>query len=240
MAAVLDALGIERVGVMGTSGGGPTALQFALRHPKRTWALVMQSAISQRYVEPHRSTNSLLGRVIFSRCPGWLVDFGGWSTICLLAKYWPGMLVRTLLYPSEDLDQAKAEARRAYVRRRPEQMAVMRGLVASGSPLSVRRAGLWNDLEQYARLPVYPLERIVCPTLVLHGRADANVPFAHGVFVARTAPNAALLAQEDCGHLIWVGPGAEGAREAVLDFLRRHAPPAGNQTQSAAGEMGNG
>jgi pimeloyl-ACP methyl ester carboxylesterase len=38
-AALLDSLGIERVAVVGFSGGGPSALQFALRHPStaRRW-----------------------------------------------------------------------------------------------------------------------------------------------------------------------------------------------------------
>src|SRR5579884_2045507 len=34
-AALLDMLGIDRASVIGFSGGGPSALQFALRHPDR-------------------------------------------------------------------------------------------------------------------------------------------------------------------------------------------------------------
>ena len=34
LAGLLDVLSIDQVCVMGTSGGGPTALQFALRHPR--------------------------------------------------------------------------------------------------------------------------------------------------------------------------------------------------------------
>src|SRR5215217_4670123 len=33
-AALLDALGVERVGVVAFSDGGPSGLQFALRHPE--------------------------------------------------------------------------------------------------------------------------------------------------------------------------------------------------------------
>lgn len=40
-ACVLDALGIRRAAVLGVSAGGPSALQFALRHPERTAALVL-------------------------------------------------------------------------------------------------------------------------------------------------------------------------------------------------------
>jgi pimeloyl-ACP methyl ester carboxylesterase len=222
MSSLLDVLAIEKVGVLGTSGGGPTALQFALRHPRRIWALVLQSAVSQRYLEPRRSTHSLLGRVVFSKTGKWLVDFGGWA-FYLLACLWPSALVRWLFNASEDLERDKAKQRRAYVRRHPAQVAFFRRLAASGLPLSVRRTGLWNDLHQYAHLPVYPLEQITCPTLVLHGCADGNVPFAHAEFVAHTVPHAELRAIKDCGHLIWVGPDAEQTREEVLAFLRRHS-----------------
>src|SRR5262245_22992801 len=64
MASLLAALRIDKVCVIGTSGGGPTALQFALRHPQRVWALVLQSAVSQQFVEPRRSTHSLIGWVV--------------------------------------------------------------------------------------------------------------------------------------------------------------------------------
>jgi pimeloyl-ACP methyl ester carboxylesterase len=148
----------------------------------------------------------------------------------LLARYWPGLLVRTLFNASEDLDRDKARRRRFYLRQHPEEMTFFRRLVASDLPLSMRQTGLWNDLHQYAHLPVYPLEQITCPTLVLHGRGDGNVPFAHAQFVARTVPKVELLAIEDCGHLIWVGPDASQVREQVLAFLTRHAPPPANPT----------
>jgi pimeloyl-ACP methyl ester carboxylesterase len=222
LSGLLDVLGIAQVAIMGTSGGGPTALQFALRHPHRVWALVLQSAVSQRYVEPRRSTDSLLGRVVFSKSGKWPVDFAGWA-LYSLTHLWPSSLVRLFFNASEDLERDKAKQRRAYVRRHPAQIAFFHGLAASGLPPSARRTGLWNDLHQHAHLPVYPLEQITCPTLVLHGCADGNVPFAHAEFVARTVPHAELLALEDCGHLIWVGPDAEQTREKVLAFLRRHS-----------------
>lgn len=227
LAGLLDVLGIDKVAVMGTSGGGPTALQFALRHPERLWALVLQSAISQRFVEPRRSTSSLIGRVIFSRSGRWLADFGAWG-IYLLSRYFPSIVVRSLLRASDDLDRRRARQRWSYVRRHREQMAAFQHLAASGMLLiSVRRTGLWNDLHQFAYLPVYPLNQIACPTLVMHGRADGNVPFAHAAAVVQSVPNAELCATEDCGHWIWAGPGAQQARETVMAFLTRHAPRAG-------------
>lgn len=46
-AALLDALDIHEVAVLATSGGGPSALQFALRYPDRCWGIILLSAISQ-------------------------------------------------------------------------------------------------------------------------------------------------------------------------------------------------
>jgi pimeloyl-ACP methyl ester carboxylesterase len=225
VASLLDELGLGPVCVFGTSGGGPTALQFALRHPDRVWGLVLQSAISQRFIEPRRSTHSLIGRLVFSRRGDWLVDFGTWC-VKGVARYWPGLLIRQLLKASDNLVAAKAAQRLAYVLLHPDQTDFFRRVAASGTPLSVRRAGLHNDLRQFAELPVYSLERIKCPTLVVHGCADGNVPLAHAEFVASTVPNAELLALEDCGHFIWVGPGAGSARDKIVAFLRRHTPRA--------------
>jgi pimeloyl-ACP methyl ester carboxylesterase len=228
LASLLDVLGIDKVCVMGTSGGGPTALQLALRHPGRVWGLVLQAAISRHHVQPRRSTRSLIGRVLFTKSGTWLADFGAWG-MHLLARYRPTLLVRTLLNASDDLDPSRAEQRRSYVLGHPEQVDFFRRVAASGMPLSVRHAGLWNDLHQFARLPVYPLEQITCPTLVVHGRADGNVPLAHAEFVASVVPGAELLALEGCGHFIWVGPEAGRAAGKVREFLVRHAPTAASE-----------
>lgn len=48
-AALLDALGVDRVVVHGISGGGPAAIQFAARHPGRTYALLLSSAVTQAH-----------------------------------------------------------------------------------------------------------------------------------------------------------------------------------------------
>jgi pimeloyl-ACP methyl ester carboxylesterase len=232
LAALLDVLGIDQVCLMGTSGGGPTTLQFALRHPGRVWGLVLQAAISRHHVQPGHSTNSLIGRVLFTRSGTWLADFGAWG-MHLLARYRPALLVRTLLNASDALDPSQAKQRRSYVLGHPEQVAFFRRVAASGMPLSVRQAGLWNDLDQFARLPVYPLERITCPTLVVHGCADGNVPLAHAEFGASVVPGAELLALGGCGHFIWVGPEAGQTAGKVKDFLVRHAPSAVSQSRQA-------
>ena len=51
-AGLLDTLGLGRVAVMGTSAGGPSALQLALRHPGRVSALVLWSMAVPPYGVP--------------------------------------------------------------------------------------------------------------------------------------------------------------------------------------------
>ena len=46
--SLLDSLGISKVAIVGISGGGPSALQFAIRHPERCWGLVTVCAIARR------------------------------------------------------------------------------------------------------------------------------------------------------------------------------------------------
>ena len=89
-------------------------------------------------------------------------------------------------------------------------------------PLSVRKVGLHNDLKQFARLGVYPVEQIRCPTLVVHGRYDGNVPFSHAEFVGQNVPGARMFVLETCGHLLWMSDEADAARQEVMSFLEEH------------------
>ena len=73
--ALLSALGITEVAIIGASAGGPPAIHFALRYPDRVKALVLVSAVSQEYIVEEGQTDSLLGRIFVS---GTMADFGVW------------------------------------------------------------------------------------------------------------------------------------------------------------------
>ena len=71
-----------------------------------------------------------------------------------------------------------------------------------------------------------PFERVQCPTLVAHGTADADVPFADGEAAAREIPNAHLHRVEGGWHVLNLGDGAAEFERAQVDFLRKHASQA--------------
>jgi pimeloyl-ACP methyl ester carboxylesterase len=54
-AALLDAIGIGQAVVLGLSGGGPSALDFALRHAGRCRGLVLVSAVTRRKLPSERT-----------------------------------------------------------------------------------------------------------------------------------------------------------------------------------------
>ncbi len=54
-AALLDAIGVHQAVVVALSGGGPSALQFALRHPGRCRGLVLVSALTLRKLRSQRT-----------------------------------------------------------------------------------------------------------------------------------------------------------------------------------------
>jgi pimeloyl-ACP methyl ester carboxylesterase len=222
LASLLDALDVERAVVMGISGGGPTALQFAIRHPGRTAALVMVAAIARRHVQPTRTTESFAGRIVFARGFGWFLDllYGAGLTY---ARLFPWSAARRMLRATETFDEAGIDRRVQTLRARPEQIRWLHGLLESGYPLSARKVGLTNDLEQFEAIEDYNLRQIISPTLVVHGRHDGNVPFEHAEFVARGVNGAELVVAETCGHLLWMSDEAQGLCGSVQAFVRTHA-----------------
>jgi pimeloyl-ACP methyl ester carboxylesterase len=198
-AALLDALNIPRVAVMGISAGGPSALQLALRHPDRCSALVMVSAVSHAAL-PQFPMMDIVYKVVF----GW--DFVFWlmSTIAR-----PALLFLLGTMPA------------VQARLTPAEKVWISDFLQTGLPVSLRRDGLLHDMTLCPVLPCYPLECINAPTLVIHAADDRLIPFSQGEFMARTIPGAQLVALPDGGHLLLGWQEEVGARMA--EFLKQHA-----------------
>lgn len=201
-AALLDALNIPKVAIIGGSGGGPSAIRFALQHPDRCWALVMVSAICLR---PSASTLQHYWR--------WEAIMPSDFTLWVLnGLTFDALLARTGITP----------AVRARVERDSDTLDIVRGLVQI-YPTSNRRIGLVNDLIQTEKaFPLDGLGSLSLPTLVIHGATDPIVPFANGEHVARTVPGAALLAVEGGGHLC-IATHRDTTIPVLEEFLRQHA-----------------
>lgn len=201
-AALLDSLGIERVGIVGISGGMPSTLLFALRHPDRVWGLVSVAGVT-RPISPNFTLKDHAMLAIINNDLG-LLALRTFARERLMAFY-GGKRGR--------LDDYRAE---------PEKLRVLEALYFP-HPLSMRRKGLAHDLALFPTLPRYPVEQIKVPLLAVHGTADITVPIAHSRFLVDNVPGAQMLAVEGGGHLS-IATHKEIALSGVYRFLQEHAP----------------
>ena len=170
-AATLDALNVPQVVVVAHSGGGPSALQFALRYPQRCKGLLLLSALAQNYTEEGVYRSLPPGQRLLKRLLDWLI------------------VLDPLLYPLSFLSR--------YL---PEDMH-SREFIESLVLNPLHTAGYINDLAQFAVLPGYPLQDIAIPTLIVHGTADVDIPFRQAQALANAIPYAQLEAIEGAHHL---------------------------------------
>jgi 2-hydroxy-6-oxonona-2,4-dienedioate hydrolase len=200
-AALLDTLNVQAVIIVGLSAGGPSALQFALRHPGRCKGLMMVSAAS-RPVPP-------LPPVLRAMYP-WMLksDLIPWLFYAIAPK---------AVFQANGVSRA-LQARIQFDR---EKMRLLDALYQTTFPTTPRGEGMINDLQQLTNFPLYPIERITVPALVVHAVNDPIIPIESGEFSARTIPNARFIKLEDGGHFACVTHGEETLPE-IQGFLKRH------------------
>lgn len=205
-ADLLDALGIRAATVMAVSGGGPSAIHFALRHRARCRALVLVATC---------------GGKVGTRLP---VAFH----LLRLAGRWP-WLAAAMERKAAGRDAAEAARRsipdpalRERTLAHPQAGPLLRELLASTSDrMALRLPGTLNDVA-VTRARDYPLERIGVPVLVVHGTEDRAVPFArHGKVLAERIPGAELVALAGGDHVA-IFTHHDEARTRVARFLETH------------------
>jgi pimeloyl-ACP methyl ester carboxylesterase len=201
-ASLLDTLGIDRVAMVGISGGGPSAIQFALRHPDRCFALISVAGVTGRIDPTLTRRQRALLKVLNSDL--------GLLTLRKLAK--PRLMAIYGMTP----------ARLASLQSQPDKLHALEA-VYFPHPLAMRRRGFALDMALFPTIPRYPVERITAPTLAIHGTADPTVPIAHAHFLVDNVPGARLVAIEGGAHLVIITHKEIGLA-AVLHFLQEHAP----------------
>lgn len=212
--ALLDTLGIEKVAVVGASAGGPPAYLTAIRHPDRVAGLIAIDCISGFYDMPE--TAGPITQAIF------LSDLGQ-KFMQKVSEWRPGLVLQSL-FQSESLytkDQMKEHI--DYVLNDERAMQFMAAFMATMSPYGPRRAGTENDMEQSRQFTHLDVDRIACPTLVLHGTHDADVKFYDGVYAYEHIPGAERFWIEEGSHLgFWLSPNSRAAQQAAAEFLDRY------------------
>ena len=208
-ACLLDALRIQRVAVAGASAGAPSSMQFALRHPERTAALVLLvPAAYPTHIEQRpggampRQTSA---RTAFLFDTALKSDFLFWIA-SRVARH--AVFRAILATPPSVVENASAEERARVAR-----------VVAHILPVGQRRLGLLNDAAITPSLPRYDLERIGAPTLILGVADDLFGTYDGARYSAEHIPGARFISYASGGHL-WVGHQKEVMAE-IAAFLTR-------------------
>ena len=209
-AALLDALKIDHVAVYGISGGGPSSIEFAARHPDRTKALILEVAISKTYAP---QVSALTVALAMNSITFWLQG--------QLLRYAPRLAVGQMVKMESTLDAQHRARVTDDVVASPEKLVLMQRLV-DGPTFGSLRTGFDNDMKQFAAIGELPLRQIQCPALVVHGTHDGDVPYAHAQHAAREIPDARLFTVENGWHLLALSDGDNAYLEAEIDFLKEH------------------
>ena len=171
--AVVAALGLSRYALMGVSQGAAIAIAHAARHPERVTKLVLHGAYAQ-------GRNRRAG-------PGELET--AQALLSIMRQGWGNersafMRAFSSLYlPNGTREQITsfAELQR----------------MATSPANAVRLRTACDDIDVLALL-----EKVRCPTLVLHSRNDSVVPFEEGRRVAASIPRAKFAPLESDNHIL--------------------------------------
>ena len=191
---LLDYLGIERAAVIATSAGGPIGLRLTLDYPERVEALVLLNtgaslmSMSPSGVDPSDPfVADRLGTVAKRLA---LVDLmeseGVEAVVAVSEEEW-----RSPPQPSES-DPALSAFR--------ENRARALENLADRELVRLVRGALFNMQAQRSVDLLDEVNRIECPTLIVHGDADTTVPIAFGRALAESLPDADFVTLFGVGH----------------------------------------
>ncbi len=209
-AALLDVLEIDQVAAYGISGGGPSSIEFAARYPDRAKGLILEVAISGAYrPEVSRLTVALA-----------MSSLAFWAQGKLLRRA-PRLAVGQMVKMESTLDSPDVKRITADVLADTQKMDILHQLF-DGPPFGWLRAGFENDMEQFKSADQLPRDQVQCPTLVVHGTHDGDVPYAHAQRAAREISGAELFTVERAWHLLALSDGDNAYQQAEIEFLQAH------------------
>ena len=171
--AVVNAVGLTRFPILGISQGGPVAIAYAARHPEKVSHLILYGSYAKGWEK--RSTPE---QREMRQAQSTLIKLGWGQDNPAFRQMWS-----TLYLPEAT----------------PEQWQWFNDLQRiSASPENASRL-----LDELGKIDVaHLLQKVKAPTLVLHCRDDAAVPFEAGRLLASSIPGARFIPLEGRNHLL--------------------------------------
>lgn len=209
-AAMLDTLRIERAAVLGFSSGGASAVHFAARHPDRTAALLLDTAILLPFAPPI----STFRRATFES------SFFVWLSYQTVTRR-PDWMTRFMIGGvAQGLTKAQKQAAATWITSDLVRRRSLQEQFVSIAPPTYRMPGWNNDQGNERDLAPLPFAGVAAPALIAHGAADAIVPLEHATTAADQIPGAALIVVEEGHHLLSLSRNYGPVAERQLALVR--------------------
>jgi pimeloyl-ACP methyl ester carboxylesterase len=200
---LLNVLDIPRADVLGVSAGAPSALQFALRHPDQSKALVLlvPMVFAPHPEKPVPAKHPLGGSFVMNTVLR--SDFLVW----LAPHLSQATVEKAMGTPSTAVEHAS-----------PEEQARVKQMIDQILPVGPRRPGLLNDMKVIGSLQRYDLEQVAVPTLVIGTFDDLYGTYDAALYTAVHIPKARFIGYSTGGHMM-VGRQDE-TRDAIVTFFK--------------------
>jgi pimeloyl-ACP methyl ester carboxylesterase/DNA-binding CsgD family transcriptional regulator len=196
--AVVDASGLTRFALFGCSQGCAVSIAYAVRHPERVSCLVVVGGYARGLLRRHPTADQLKEFQLLLDLieVGWGRDNPAFRQV-----------FTSLFIPEGTPEQMRWFNELERLTTSPEHAA--RTIAAFGE----------IDVSELAA-------QVTCPTLVLHARGDARVPFEEGRHVAGLIAGARFVPLESRNHVLLAHePAFRTCFDEIRVFLATHDPP---------------
>lgn len=189
--SVVDATDLERFPLLGISQGCAVSIAYALRHPERVSHLVLYGGYARGSLKRSPEDAEKFEAMTTLMRHGWGQENPAFRQM-FTSQFIPGGTVEQVRW-FNDLQRMTA---------------------SPGDAMRITQALANIDL-------TYLLPQVRIPTLVLHCRSDARVPFEEGRRLAASIPGAQFVALEGNNHLVLeTEPAWSRLLDEIRNFLR--------------------
>jgi pimeloyl-ACP methyl ester carboxylesterase/DNA-binding CsgD family transcriptional regulator len=193
--AVVDAAGLKRFAILGMCQGAAFALAYAAQHPERVSHLIIYGGYVRGTLKRNPSPKATEEAQLLVK----LIELG-WGRDDSAFR----QVFSTQFIPDSTLHQLQCFNELQRITTSPETAARL---------LKEFQA---IDVSENAR-------RVACPTLVMHSRGDARVPFEEGRLLAGLIPGAEFVPLDSRNHILLNHqPASRQFFEEISRFLQGH------------------
>ena len=197
---LLNHLNITKVVVVGTSAGGPSAIQFANDYPEKCSELILISAVSM--AEPQGDNEPVYIKIIHVIQQS---DYAYW----VFTRYGQSTILDLMGVPKD-----------VYSNFTPEQKQFAQEMLDVMHPMTPRYKGTINDAEMLLA-DTLPVDNITAPTLIIHAKDDALVNYTHALNSHERIRQSKLVLYDTGGHAML--SQVDHVRENISQFLALHS-----------------